>query len=1345
MSIKDDIVDTIRKVLKQNPWIPYEGPAGGQGWMNQMTGEVRYQENRPDPGEGMPEDVDPEQIPEAEDVPETLEPLSEEELLAQHLEEGDEITIDLMDAAMEEVQHEGIEAEIVYGSDSEYGPNVEYNHPESGTVESHQISWEEVADHPAELEPTEGWADGWTDAPRDHLDLETDQTVEIYDFETGEYVEGEVLDVDDWGEDGSYLRVQTEDREYEFLDGELQQGGDAMLTAAEDIYPPVEPPEEFSVGEFTEGEEVLYWNGVENEVRRGEIDEILSNEVRIFEPEMDGYLYIGEDSRSFIFDEEMEREFELQAIDTAPIEEIPGALESAGVVAGGYAIMDHPVFGEVEGDVEVTTDDHGYDWLTVEAPVEEEVDVTPGDEEPEMEDVDPQDLEVGDLAVFHGGAGPNMVGEIDGFVDDEVVSVYFGEEVGVSQMNLDSALGNPTGEGVTMEEASLTTNPEHPFYVGDHMEEIEDPWTTVSDADEIQIGDTVMYEGHPASVGGIVGEEPHLDLHENHTYTDTFVDAAEFEEVAPADMPEPPVSEDWQDPLDIGDYNPGDTVAFYDPGTGQIEVDEVETDHGDGEMTLDEAGLVDVDWVAGYDDTGEVQLPGDDDLHYATPGDYVEVAYVDEFNESLEYVRGWVSEHNQMTGETAIITEDGGRTRIDAGTIVDEPDPPSDYMEWQDATAEEIAADIAADVKLESPGSHMIRGEIRPQLMRRHNPAAVTSILDKLTNNEDGWKRFSNRSKAGTWDQALKRASGSNRPARDGPSPTREEIRVAETIHELSKQRWRENPPEHVYRGLSDTGAASLFSSVLEDPFTADEYEISMLATNNFSEKRGTAENLGTAPTVIHFDGHQLDPEQVMAYHDDFFHAPNDSENEIALRGDDMRVPRDQFYLNKNTDLNFADPPHEWDFDQARAFRDKLDRYGPGKILHDANVYEHPTRNQLENAIRIERVMREKHDMTTGNFFDDVRETLREEYDVDPDAVTYPELAEQGYGGTTETLPDGITDPADFQSGMEIEFFRFGDRLEGDIIDVREDGTLEVEEYEYGEVYPIEPEDVADVVYSSDFYGPNSDLLGNEEPWDPSVFDQYDYQDVVVSGYGMGNQAEIGTVSQVDGTEVEIFDVGGYDGGILTLDVSDPTEAARIAPLPMTGIDSTQADALEGETVAFEHPETGEFVEGQVDANFPSMDSVAIRYDGEIMEDPVSYDAVAPGDIDWGQEIDETLADLGLPEGPAEPSVGDTVTVEGEAGEIVGYDELNDEYDVEFESGGVAPIPADSIDDESEGPDGLGPDDVEPGMEVQVPHYAGHGPWQIDDLWEDPETGEVAGVRLQNGDVLDFTEIEPTD
>lgn len=32
---------------KNNPWVPYTGPRGGQGWMNRLTGEVRYQEDHP--------------------------------------------------------------------------------------------------------------------------------------------------------------------------------------------------------------------------------------------------------------------------------------------------------------------------------------------------------------------------------------------------------------------------------------------------------------------------------------------------------------------------------------------------------------------------------------------------------------------------------------------------------------------------------------------------------------------------------------------------------------------------------------------------------------------------------------------------------------------------------------------------------------------------------------------------------------------------------------------------------------------------------------------------------------------------------------------------------------------------------------------------------------------------------------------------------------------------------------------------------------------------------------------------------------------------------------------------
>lgn len=57
-----------RMVKAGDPWVPYTGPRGGQGWHNRQTGEIRYQEQHPEIADGPDEDpeldFDPAEPPE---------------------------------------------------------------------------------------------------------------------------------------------------------------------------------------------------------------------------------------------------------------------------------------------------------------------------------------------------------------------------------------------------------------------------------------------------------------------------------------------------------------------------------------------------------------------------------------------------------------------------------------------------------------------------------------------------------------------------------------------------------------------------------------------------------------------------------------------------------------------------------------------------------------------------------------------------------------------------------------------------------------------------------------------------------------------------------------------------------------------------------------------------------------------------------------------------------------------------------------------------------------------------------------------------------------------------------
>ena len=232
MNLKEAIRNGFRdKVEKQNPWMPYRGEAGGQGWQNMLTGEIRYQDARPAPGEGMPDGFEGDVPTPEEDPGDELDALTEEDLLSEHLEEGDEVTFDLTDISGDEVTHENVEGEVTLVTDGDsFGPKVQYEHPESGYTEDHQIEWDQLDTFPYELEPSEGWAEGWTGAPDSTDDIFVGDTVEIYDRDAGQYHQAEVTTTSG----GDYLMAETEDgEEIEVLIDDPETNGN-VLTAVED-------------------------------------------------------------------------------------------------------------------------------------------------------------------------------------------------------------------------------------------------------------------------------------------------------------------------------------------------------------------------------------------------------------------------------------------------------------------------------------------------------------------------------------------------------------------------------------------------------------------------------------------------------------------------------------------------------------------------------------------------------------------------------------------------------------------------------------------------------------------------------------------------------------------------------------------------------------------------------------------------------------------------------------------------------------------------------------------------------------------------------------------------------
>lgn len=209
----------------QNPWVQYQGNAGGQGWQNVITGEIRYQEEQPAPTEGEQEAMD-EQAAMAGDS---------------GLSQGDWVSVDTMGGE-------------VSGQIKDYDPDTDrvFIEDEDGGVYAHKV--ENVEPDPsaaAAQEPDEGFADGWQAPPDDFSDVQSGDYAEVYDTETGEWHIGQVLDV----AQDDYLRIRTEEgEEYEILRG---SDTGAVLTAVEESIEGV-PMDLEMVHELEQGDDVLY-------------------------------------------------------------------------------------------------------------------------------------------------------------------------------------------------------------------------------------------------------------------------------------------------------------------------------------------------------------------------------------------------------------------------------------------------------------------------------------------------------------------------------------------------------------------------------------------------------------------------------------------------------------------------------------------------------------------------------------------------------------------------------------------------------------------------------------------------------------------------------------------------------------------------------------------------------------------------------------------------------------------------------------------------------------------------------------------------------------------------------
>jgi len=1234
MSLRKRIVERFtEQVEKQpNPWVPYQGDAGGEGWQNQITGEIRYQDARPGAEEGVPEDADPSDAPQPEEeVPETIEP---EGYPVEDIDVGDEVLAEIDGEHVEGRVFETEEGQVAF-RDSDGSAHI---------VDSEEL----LGEHPGE-EPEMGWAEGWQSAPDDWDELETGMTVEVYVPDSGEYMETEIGYIDDF--DGVNM-ITVHDEEGTpieiFEEPHPDYKTQALLTATEDPEWVEGVPEGFEQIEPGDLADVDPGDPVALSIDK---DDIFPDDVYVGELIDDRRVQIQvtpDDSRQV----NLANESHLEDIEGLWAEspelveppEVPGFRSSPEVLAGATGAFAHPVFGDVEGELEYNEDDHGNGWLTVQ-----------------------QRPEIGDEIDFETSNGVELTGVIEDI-----------DAAGDITVEDNNGLQHYLDVDEHTDEVSLTTNPDHPLYVGDHMDGVEDPWQDLEGeawdkVEEVKPGDKVWLEDGPETVEAVDGAGLiQID--------GEMIDADDIDQMIDTDAPEPPANRDNWDTALPDPFNPGDTVAYFDEDAGELVSGEVVEDYGDGSVEIDGYGPVEDPQIHGFADTGQPALPDGDDLDWVDTGQYVSVTWRDDYSDEILATEGYLVGYDEYSGAHTIYDpETGSRHEIrnpEEAVVTDYPEPPSTSSDIDIHTADpsEVADEIETMVPgITEPGTpdrDMIKiamSEIAPRGTDEMYHA-LSEASAPVGSPDAPWKTDSGSREAGRWEEAFRRALDIDTPGRGGYEPSSESVKVAEAFHELSKRRWESHTPHEIYRGLSDKGGAGLFAHYLEDP-EADEIDTSLLAINNFTEQRGTAESLGDSPVVIHRKGENVPSDWVASYHDDFVGGNNDSEAEISMRGDKFTVPPENIYFNRDTDVNLGSPPHEWDRNTALAVKNKIQRYN-GDILDSMNPYEHPTPNQLENLVRIERVLNEKHDIPTHTL--DTFQTAREELEAagqSAEAVTYPELAAQGYGGTAETLPGEITQADDFVEGMEVTALDNGEEIPGEIVGVTDDGMVEIENVDTGFVATFSPYEVAEISYSPEQYGPPAQVNTNDLTTDD--IDQLD--EVYV---WRGGDWETATVLDTDGDyelEVSLDSTGMTD--------YYETDAGRVVPTDM--VNEPDSSPPEGSDGGFDPSDpshvnelepgidvTAEIGDSTYTGPIAEMDGDDVWIDAEETTGnvPVEVDELTQADVDTSTPVNATT-DLSPGDTIDHPGFTSTVEVTevDEAGNVIVEDSSGFDYNLSLE------------------------------------------------------------------------------
>lgn len=1257
MSLRDTIVEKFRsEVEKQNPWMPYRGEAGGQGWQNMITGEIRYQDARPAPEEGMPEDHEGE-VPTPDEDPgdrlsdelesvEGIEPgthlmvdaddydeyegsgevvmeledgyvvetpngeeisVGYDEILgevnppepsdiAEYLEEGMTVTADLPGTGDTEVEVLGISDSGKINVDTADGPIL--------------LNPEDIVEHPVELEPTDGWADGWTDGPDELSDLESGQTVEFYNLETGEYRQGEIshVEADDPDFEGDYVSIHPEDGAgvIEIAPG-IDAGDEYIITAQED-----------------QGDDLV------------EIDSINALE------EGDRFFARMQDDESLV--ENFYGAYggeEGELVEFVVEEAHNSSLTVRSLENGETGAMASTHFGS------------DYSEVFAEPAKFAELDSIPG--------VDPMDADATDWGMLTGAAVAvqTPAGEFEGEL----------EHIKIDPEGYDwYAVGGAEG-------SSVTTNPDHPLYAGTAIEGAENPYEEPDVGHDFKIGDKLVHDGDVLEVDGTDVEEGELLLTNGEWISeDEAVEWADEVQVnEPMDVPSDSPSSSWQTPVDIHDdggvdFKPiseGSYVYYFDDEAGEMQIGEAADFTQDTDIELANGETIHRANVEGFalDEKDNVVSPGN-----ITNGEQITV----EESDGSEITGHVVDVDTYGSTEVQIVGEDGEMHTVkpgqpDQGIVGHDPDATYEPLAFDvddDGTitdvrpTDEIIDDIKDRVDFterDSKGrlnktvelAKSQKQELKTEMYRQFG----IDTVDDFWEYKGMWKGNSGQhAKAEVLERAYKKSLGIEAPARDngGWEPSEEITKMAETVAEMSQDYFREvfGESETLARGSSDVAWTSFVQSFLEDP-NRDEYRLSFLANNNHTtDFRGTADKWN-AFTVEH----DVEPSDILTMTDHLFETSYESELEIGVKGDGQTATLDGIKPgpkgHRARTESLSSDIESWNETQSSHFWRSMAEsdmsygsLGPGK---------------LENLKRlVERF--EELDPKTANT------AARNEVDAATKALLDndmpPETMSAGDGWDVEDF-EGLSDETGYEMGQGIDakvMTEFDGAVDGEIMGVA-GGEIMVWSDQGGETsqeYGVEVDDILEMDEDeAEELTTQTTLPTGEEMRDQFSPDAAEFEPLDDVYYGFGDTTvDAGTITEIeDGMltvsgplgQSETFTLNEAEQGYVVPKetVDEASEGSADDGADWYGVGS--ADEIdEGEWVRIEPGVHGDDVIAQV-SNIDEHGQIYIDEDSvDDTESGVSADQLDPYYYD--SEIDEVSPNYGAASGST--GTGETGTDE---------------------------------------------------------------------------------------------------